>query len=151
MIPKTADMIKSLMAGKGIEGPDFLGKGGPLASGLAIGATVGRGLGGIAGRSAIERIIVPSAERVAKGEKSSGYDRWISGYASRRGWIQPYDARQQVLKETQYRPKGSFGRRGEAPTTQKRYNMTSMNKMNKVDKGGGEGGITGPENVPKDG
>ncbi len=121
MVPNVANMLKSLMAGKGIEGSDLLGKGGPLSWGVgtsaALGALAAKGVGGWAGRGFTERVVVKRAERVAKGEPSSGFDRWISGVWARRGWLQPYDARPEVLKDTQIRPKGAYGRRGLAPRT----------------------------------
>lgn len=49
------------MAGKGVEGPDFLGKGGALAGGLAMGATVGRSLGRSVGGGILDSTLVKNA------------------------------------------------------------------------------------------
>jgi hypothetical protein len=90
MIPKTADMIKSLMAGKGIEGPDFLGKGGALAGGLAM-------AGGFAQRNITDPALYRIADKYTKAGGWAGnkwYDprkiigRSLTSYGIRSGAIQ---------------------------------------------------------------
>lgn len=104
MIPKTADMIKSLMAGKGVESPDLLGKGGALAGGL-----------GMAGGFAMRNVVDPTIFKISQGYLNSGigqkwYDprkivgRAVTGYGIRSGIVQTPSPQSNVRRRGTYNP-----------------------------------------------
>ena len=94
MLPNTANMIKSLMAGKGVEGPDLLGKGAALAGGLAMGASFGKGLWE---RNVLTPIAYTSARRAESG--GGRISRVIGSWGARQGYIE-------TPSPTQIRKKG---------------------------------------------
>ena len=65
-------------------------------------------------RSLIGKLIIPSAERVNKGEKNNSVDKPLSEITVRHNLIQPSNT--EGSAGLQYRPNNSLGRRGSIPT-----------------------------------
>lgn len=108
MIPNAANMIKSLMAGKGVEGSDLFGKGAALAGGLGMAAGAASGLGGAARRVIVDRTASRWAEDMANTNKTVRWPkRALTSYAFRKGWMEEY--RPEYVG--QYRAKGRFGKK----------------------------------------
>jgi hypothetical protein len=85
--------------------------------------------------SFIEKFFTTSAERVSSGEHANFFDKVLSGFASRHNLIKSGGGTEGSV--TQYRPEGSFGRRGNTPT------MISKEEIP-------TGQIRRPDEIPKD-
>lgn len=94
MIPKVSDIIKALMSGKPIESAGVGEAANAIfAGGLGYAAGAAKGLGRSAKGSFERNVIAPKVYSAGKrlmeqDYKGTRWDKWISSYGLRRGWIQ---------------------------------------------------------------